>query len=167
MIQYFSNSHLGDATIASIPFLFNPESNKLLLTASNDGIQIKKSDDLYKIFWNRWDHKCIERQQNYMVLYFRNERILGISLESIGNKEQMIIDTQRQLERIILLNATGVASAYNHSKQSTVLKPSIGGLSLFVYCRELFYKKDIKYYDHIILNHEKDKYYSFKKVGLL
>lgn len=159
----FKKSLLSKKHINKIPLISDGKEMKSPLKFDLD---IKHPDDLYLIFKEHWNLNKIKFRQDYMVLYFRDNKVMGIALEAIGNTEKLEINTKDQIQKIKKLKVSGIATAYNHS-QGIELKPSKTGLKFFLHCYEIFSSLGLDYYDHLILSSNQKDYYSFKNVGLL
>lgn len=167
MQQFFKQSTLDANRVSEIPLLYDEKDEGLLSLPAKNGLKTTTADDIYFIFRNHWNMDQIKSRTDYMVLYFRHQKVLGISLEAIGEKDAVTVNTKKQIERIKAWNVTGIATAYNHSGEELYLRPSKTSLRLFVHSCEIFESLGIHYHDHMILSAIEGYYYSFRTVGLL
>lgn len=166
MNSYFIKSFLDEQQIDTIPFIFDCcAQNDIIIPLLQSGLQIHDSNDLYAIFMHYWSIETIETRMDYMVIYFKNRNIIGVTREAISENGILSCNIDSQTKHIHLLGATEIATAYN--LYNSEIKPSIASLKHFINNYEHFKSLGIKYYDHIIINdRKKGPYYSLMKTGL-
>lgn len=131
----------------------------------SERIQIKSSEDAYKIFIQTWDQNTIEHVEEFKILLLnRSNKALGIAPISLGGTAGTVTDVKIILQYALKTNAQGMIICHNHPSGND--KPSESDSKITRKIKEAAELLDLQLMDHIIITpHE--GYYSFADNGLL
>ena len=125
---------------------------------------IRDSQDVFKLFSQKWDANRIDLVEQFMVMYLnRANHVLVIHEISSGGITGTVADPRIILAIALKLAAVNIILAHNHP--SGHLKPSRADEELTQKIKEAGNYFDIKLLDHLIITSE--KYFSFADEGLL
>jgi DNA repair protein RadC len=131
---------------------------------NNDREKIKDSQTSFNVFFNSWNKKTIELQEEFKVLLLnRNNEFLGIYPLSKGGVSGTFVDVKLVFSVALKCNASTIIVGHNHPSGN--LKPSEADKKLTEKLRVAGNYLDIKLLDHIIVT--KNDYYSFADNGIL
>lgn len=125
---------------------------------ASDRIKITNSAKAAEIMREIYDESCqIElKEYSYLMLLNRANKVLGVSLLSVGGVSGCIVDPKIVFQTAIKTAASGIILCHNHPSGSK--DPSKTDISLSKKIREGAKLLDISLLDHIILTSE--SYYS-------
>ena len=125
--------------------------------------KISTSSDAEKVFRSIWSD-CLElREEFYMLLLNKANRVLGWYRVSEGGLSGTVADPRLIFSIALKCNASGILVAHNHPSGN--IEPSKDDINLTKKLREAGNFLDIKLFDHIILT--VDSYLSFADEGLV
>lgn len=128
-------------------------------------IQIKSSQDAYKVLKDVWDSDLIAYQEAFLVLLLnRSNRVLGYRFISTGGVSSTIVDAKHIFGLAVKCNASNIILAHNHPSSNT--KPSQADLNLTRKLKKAGNLLDVEVLDHLIITPDL-YYYSFADEGVL
>ena len=78
-------------------------------------VEIKCSDDAFKVFWEHWDKNTIQHCEEFKMLLLNNKNsVLGIAAISKGGANSTIIDSRIIFQYALKAHATESILAHNH-----------------------------------------------------
>lgn len=126
--------------------------------------QIATSQQAYNLFSAHWSENINLLEEVYLILVNRNNKVLGISLLSVGSFTATFIDMRHVFSLALLARATGFFIAHNHPSGSKI--PSGEDMKITQKLYDASKIMDIELIDHIILT-PSGEYYSFSDEGIL
>lgn len=127
-------------------------------------IQITDSMSAFKVISNCWNHRIIQFQEEFKVLYLNQaNHVLGIYHASKGGISSSVVDVRILFSVALKCNSSGMIIAHNHPSGN--LKTSKEDINITNKIKEVGNLLNIVLLDHLILS--KDSYYSFADNGLL
>lgn len=115
--------------------------------------KIGSSRDAEQILRENWEEGTLEhREQVYLLLLNRVNKVLGIFLVSSGGLAGTVCDPKVVFQAALKANASGIILAHNHP--SGALTPSEADRKLTKKLVEAGDLLDIKVWDHLILTEE-------------
>jgi DNA repair protein RadC len=128
-------------------------------------VQIKTSQDAFRILWDYWDKDTIEHHEQFKVLLLNHKNVvLGIAEISSGGVTATIIDSRIVLQYALKSHATGIILCHNHPSSNPT--PSESDVAITKKLIEAGKVMDISVHDHIILCGD-GTYYSLGDEGRL
>jgi DNA repair protein RadC len=113
-----------------------------------------------------YDLDTVGLQEQFVVMYLnRGNRVLGVYRASTGGVTGTVADAKLILSVAIKLAACGVILSHNHP--SGHLHPSNADEELTRKLRDGAKLLDLKVLDHLIVDPELDRYFSFADEGVL
>ena len=128
-----------------------------------DRPKISSSKDVYHWFKNIWSSQMETREEMYVLLLNRNNKILGYHTLSMGGITGTVADVRLLYAVALKSLATSVIIAHNHP--SGTLSPSNADIQLTKKVKEAGKIMDITLLDHLIIS--KQGFYSFADEGLI
>ena len=125
--------------------------------------KITSSKDCESVLRNIWSPNLELREEFYLLLLNRANRVIGWHCISQGGLDSTVADIRIIFSITLKCIATGIIVAHNHPSGN--LKPSETDIALTRKIKEAGKLLDITLFDHIILSN--DGYYSFADEGLL
>ena len=127
-------------------------------------IHITRSKDAMEVLKKYSDADSIDLKEHFYVLTLSNaNRLLGISLISIGGTAGVCVGVKEILQLALLTNSTGIIIAHNHP--SGILMPSQNDCEMTEKIKEGLSLVDINLLDHLVFT--SDGYTSFADNGYL
>lgn len=124
--------------------------------------KIAGSRDVFDLVLPIWDD--LEYRESFMVLLLnRGNRVLGISLVSVGGISGTVADPKVIFQHALKANACSVILMHNHPSGN--LQPSEADIRLTRKLKEAGLVLDLPVLDHVIVG--PDGYYSFADEGLM
>lgn len=128
-------------------------------------VQIKTSQDAFKVFWEHWDKNTIEHCEEFKMLLLNHKNtVLGIASISKGGATGTVIDSRIIFQYALKAHATGILVAHNHPSNNPT--PSEADVAITKKLIEAGKVMDITVFDHIILCGD-GTYYSLGDEGRL
>jgi len=135
-------------------------SEKIMMS---EAVQIKSSQDAFKVFWDTWDHSQIGYCEHFkIILANRANRVKGVITISQGGVSGTMVDSKMIFAAALKCCACSIFLAHNHP--SGGLTPSEADKSLTRKLKEAGKLLDITVLDHLILSPE-ERYVSFADEG--
>ena len=125
--------------------------------------KITSSRDCEFVLRNIWSPQLELREEFYLLLLNRANKVVGWHCISQGGLDSTVADIRIIFSITLKCVATGIIVAHNHPSGN--LKPSETDIALTRKIKEAGKLLDITLFDHIILTNE--GYYSFADEGLL
>ncbi|MBL0047091.1 MAG: JAB domain-containing protein [Bacteroidetes bacterium] len=125
--------------------------------------KITSSKDCESVLRNIWSPNLELREEFYLLLLNRANKVIGWHCISQGGLDSTVADIRIIFSITLKCIATGIIVAHNHPSGN--LKPSETDIALTRKIKEAGKLLDITLFDHIILSN--DGYYSFADEGLL
>jgi DNA repair protein RadC len=125
--------------------------------------KITSSRDCESVLRNIWSPQLELREEFYLLLLNRANKVVGWHCISQGGLDSTVADIRIIFSVTLKCVATGIIVAHNHPSGN--LKPSETDIALTQKIKEAGKLLDITLFDHIILSNE--GYYSFADEGLL
>lgn len=125
--------------------------------------KITSSKDCESVFRNIWSPQLELREEFYLLLLNRANKVIGWHCISQGGLDSTVADIRIIFSIALKCVATGIIVAHNHPSGN--LKPSETDIVLTRKIKEAGKLLDITLFDHLILSNE--GYYSFADEGLL
>ena len=129
---------------------------------SSDSVRITCAKDAAEILRHNWlgiEH----RESFYILLLNRANKVLGISLVSMGGLSGTAADPKIIYQTALKANASGIILAHNHPSGN--LQPSSADIQLTSKLKQAGQWLDLPILDHIIMS--EDSFLSFAEDGLL
>lgn len=127
-------------------------------------IHITRSSDAMGVLRKYADADSVDLKEHFYVLMLSNaNRLLGISLISIGGTAGVCVGVKEILQLALLTNSTGVIVAHNHP--SGILMPSQSDCEMTEKIKKGLSLVDIRLLDHLVFT--SDGYTSFADNGYL
>lgn len=131
-------------------------------TASNMK-KITSSLDACVIFKSIWSDQIEYREESYLLLVNRANKLLGYLKLSEGGITETIIDLKMVLQTALKCNAQAFIIAHSHPSGN--LRPSTADISLTKKLKEAGKLLELELLDHLIITAE--GYFSFADEGLI
>lgn len=132
--------------------------------ARKDRIQIRSSEDAYKVCMKFWDLDQIEYKEFfYAIMLNRANQVLGFYLVSTGGKAGTVVDVSQLLGVALKTNSSGIILAHNHPSGN--LSPSGADQEITSKILDAAKILNLKLLDHLIIC--PNKYISFADEGYL
>ena len=113
-------------------------------------VQIKTSQDAFKVFWERWDKDTIEHHEEFKIMLLNNKNtVLGIADISMGGITATIVDPRIVFRYALKAHATAIILAHSHPSSNPL--PSESDVAITKKLAEAGKVMDIQVLDHIIL----------------
>ena len=128
-----------------------------------DRPKVTSSKNVYEWFKKIWSSQIATREEMYVLLLNRNNRILGYHQLSMGGINGTVADVRLLFATAVQSLATSVIIAHNHP--SGTLNPSNADIQLTNKIKEAGKLMDISLLDHLIVTDY--GYYSFADEGQL
>lgn len=125
--------------------------------------KITSSKDCESVLRNIWSPHIEFREEFYLLLLNRANKVIGWHCISQGGLDSTVADIRIIFSIALKCVATGIIVAHNHPSGN--LKPSESDIALTRKVKEAGKLLDITLFDHLILSNE--GYYSFADEGLL
>lgn len=125
--------------------------------------KITSSKDCESVLRNIWSPQLELREEFYLLLLNRANKVIGWHCISQGGLDSTVADIRIIFSITLKCVATGIIVAHNHPSGN--LKPSETDIALTQKIKEAGKLLDITLFDHIILSNE--GYYSFADEGVL
>lgn len=125
--------------------------------------KITSSRDCESVLRNIWSPQLELREEFYLLLLNRANKVIGWHCISQGGLDSTVADIRIIFSITLKCVATGIIVAHNHPSGN--LKPSETDIALTRKIKEAGKLLDITLFDHLILSNE--GYYSFADEGLL
>lgn len=125
--------------------------------------KITSSKDCESVLRNIWSPHLELREEFYLLLLNRANKVIGWHCISQGGLDSTVADIRIIFSITLKCVASGIIVAHNHPSGN--LKPSETDIALTRKIKEAGKLLDISLLDHIILSNE--GYYSFADEGLL
>lgn len=127
-------------------------------------MHITRSKDAMAVLRKYADPDSIDLKEHFYVLMLSNaNRLLGVSLISIGTTAGVCVGLKEILQLALITNSTGIIIAHNHP--SGTLMPSQSDCQMTERIKEGLSLVDIRLLDHLIFT--SDEYTSFADSGYL
>jgi len=126
-----------------------------------DRPKVSSSKNVYEWFKKIWSSQISTREEMYVLLLNRNNRILGYHQLSMGGINGTVADVRLLFATAVQSLATSVIIAHNHP--SGTLEPSNADIQLTDKIKEAGKLMDISLLDHLIITDY--GYYSFADEG--
>jgi DNA repair protein RadC len=123
--------------------------------------QISTSKEANECFREIWSNQMSYREEAYMLLLNRCNKVLGYSLLSVGGTTGTIVDVKVIFQTALKSNAHALILAHNHPSGNN--KPSETDLRITKEVKEAGKLLGIQLLDHLILTEE--GFYSFADEG--
>ena len=130
---------------------------------SSDRPKVTASKDVYYWFKQIWSSQMQTREEMYVLLLNRNNKILGYHVLSMGGITSTVADIRLLYAVALKSLATSIILAHNHPSGS--LQPSNSDIDLTKKVKDAGLLMDITLLDHLIITN--DSYYSFADEGNL
>jgi len=128
-------------------------------------VQIKTSQDAFKVFWEHWDKDTIEHHEEFKIMLLNNKNmVLGIADVSKGGITSTIIDPRIVFQYALKAHATGIILAHNHPSSNPT--PSEADAAITKKLSEAGNVMDVKVLDHLVIC-ANNSYYSLADEGRL
>ena len=125
--------------------------------------KITKSEEAMACFRQIWSDKMNYREEAYMLLLNRCNKVLGYSLLSVGGTSGTVVDIKVIYQTALKSNAHAIVIAHNHPSGN--LKPSETDIRITKEIKEAGKLLGIQLLDHLILTDE--GFYSFADEGMI
>jgi DNA repair protein RadC len=126
-------------------------------------IQVKTSQDAFKVFWEYWDKDTIEHVEEFKVLLMNNKNVvLGIASISKGGATSTVIDPRIIFQYALRTHSSAIIVAHNHPSSNPT--PSEADVKVTKRLIEAGNVLDIKVLDHIVICGD-GSYFSFGDEG--
>ncbi len=125
--------------------------------------QISNSKEVNECLRSIWSDKMNYREEAYLLLLNRCNKVLGYSLLSVGGTTGTIVDVRVIFQTALKVNAHAIILSHNHPSGS--LKPSENDIKITKEVKEAGKFLGIQLLDHLILTEE--GFYSFADEGLM
>lgn len=113
-------------------------------------VQIKTSQDAFKVFWAHWDPQVIEHIEEFkMLLLSTKHTVLGIATISKGGTAGTVIDAKVIFQYALKAHASALVFCHNHPSNNPT--PSEADVSITKRLQDAGNLLEIKVLDHIIL----------------
>jgi DNA repair protein RadC len=113
-------------------------------------VQIRNSQDAFKVFWASWDKDIIEHHEEFKILLLNNKNdVLGIAEISKGGITSTIIDPRLIFQVALKCHASGVILCHNHPSSNPT--PSESDVDITKKLIQAGSVLNIQVLDHIIL----------------
>lgn len=126
--------------------------------------KIESSKTAYDIFYANWNESIEHTESTYLLLLNQANRVLGISVLSIGGTTGCIVDPRIIFQLALKSSASNIILAHNHPSGN--LKPSDADISITRKIKDGGKLLEINLLDHIILT-AYDGYYSMADEGFI
>ena len=134
-------------------------------TPPSQRVKITGSQDAYNAFRTTWNQDTIELHEEFKVMLLsRSNRVLGVTLISIGGTSGTVVDLRLILASALTANASSVICGHNHPSGN--LKPSEADQKITQKISAAAKLMDISLLDHLILV-PGNSYFSFSDEGIL
>ena len=130
---------------------------------TTERIQVKNSDDLYKVFKVAFKDCMQHHEEAYVIYMNRARRVMGISCISKCGTAETIVDIKIIMQQALKVNASCLAFCHNHP--SCNLRPSESDIEVTKKISNACKILEISFVDHLIVTEE--SYYSFANEGLI
>jgi DNA repair protein RadC len=127
-------------------------------------VKINGSIDAYEVFKSLWSDQIHYREQMYVLLLNRANRVLGFNELGLGGTTGVVADIKVILALAIKTNSHSIILAHNHPSGNT--KASQQDLDLTNKLKQAAKWMDIEVLDHLIVTGE-DTYLSMADEGIL
>ena len=128
-------------------------------------VQIKTSQDAFKVFWEHWDKDKIEYCEQFKILLLNQKNcVLGIADISTGGITATIIDPRIVLQHALKCHSVSLILGHNHPSCNPT--PSEADVAITKKLSEAGNVMDVKVLDHIVLCGD-GSYYSLADEGRL
>jgi DNA repair protein RadC len=133
--------------------------------AKKDKPQILKSQDVFDILCEIWDHATIGYQERFYVLFLnRANRVMGYKCVSVGGTAGTVVDAKHIFGIAVKCNASSIILAHNHPSSNH--SPSQNDVDLTRKLVKGGEFLDITVLDHVIITPD-FRYYSFADEGVI
>jgi len=140
--------------------LFQVAEIKISYSYNGLGPKISNSQTVYDIVLNTWDD--IDYFESFKIILLNQaNKVLGISLISIGGLSSTPVDLRKIFQCALKANATGIILCHNHPSGN--LNPSQSDIELTKRCKEAGAILNISVFDHLIIT--KTDYCSLADTG--
>jgi DNA repair protein RadC len=126
-------------------------------------VKISQSKDVVDLFRKIWSSQIEIREEFYVLLLDRANKVIGYHVLSQGGTAGTVVDSKLLFALALESLANSIIIAHNHP--SGALKPSQQDIKLTRRVKEAGETMDIQVLDHLIIT--KEGYYSFADEGLL
>jgi DNA repair protein RadC len=126
-----------------------------------DRPKITSADQAIKLFRSIWSKDMELREECYLLLLNRANRVLGWYRASIGGVTGTVIDPRLVFSVALKCNACGAIIAHNHPSGNT--EPSHADVAITKQLKDGGRLLEISILDHLILT--KESFYSFAEEG--
>jgi DNA repair protein RadC len=106
-----------------------------------------------------------DREQFVVAMLNTKNKIIGLNIVSVGILSSTLVSPREVLKPAILANSSAMILCHNHP--SNDLSPSVDDLEI---TRKIIKAADIvgiQVHEHLIINMENDRYYSFADQGII
>ena len=131
----------------------------------SERVQINSSTDAQKIFFDHFKEGLEHREEFYLMLLNKANKVLGIAKVFQGGVSSCLCDVKILFQYALKANASAMIISHNHP--SGTLYPSKADESLTKRVKSSGEILGINLLDHIILTPEKQLFYSFADEGNL
>jgi len=126
-------------------------------------VKITQSKDVVDLFRKIWSSQMEIREEFYVLLLDRANKVIGYHVLSQGGTAGTVVDTKILFALALESLSNSIIIAHNHPSGS--LKPSQQDINLTRKVKESGQTMDIQVLDHIIIT--KESHFSFADEGLL
>lgn len=106
-----------------------------------------------------------DREQFCVILLNTKNRIIGLNIVSVGDLSSAVVHPREVLKPAILANASCMILCHNHPSEDLV--PSAQDKKITAKIVKAASIMGITVHEHLIINMENDRYYSFYENGLI
>ncbi len=126
-------------------------------------IYIKEASQAVEVLRKIWSDYIEHREEAYVLLLNRANRVIGYHLLSSGGTASTVVDVKLLFQLLLKANASSFVLSHNHPSQN--INPSSEDLKLTAKIKEASKFLEIHFLDHIILT--KSHFYSLANEGLM
>ena len=113
-------------------------------------VQVKTSQDAFKVFWEHWDKDTIEHHEEFKIMLLNNKNtVLGIADISMGGITATIVDPRIVFQYALKAHATALILAHSHpSSNPTHSESDVAITKKLIEAGSVL---EVKVLDHIVL----------------
>jgi DNA repair protein RadC len=113
-------------------------------------VQVKTSQDAFKVFWEHWDKDTIEHHEEFKIMLLNNKNtVLGIADISMGGITATIVDPRIVFQYALKAHATALILAHSHPSSNPT--PSESDVAITKKLIEAGKVMDIQVLDHLVI----------------